>query len=196
MPMMKLHLRPAKGRLETGVVRDRGTGFIEILVSVVILGTAGIALLTALAASARSARVHREIADAQAWLATTGDAVSDVESDYVDCDTEPDPAVIAATYEATIIAPVTAAPSAPMIDIIAVEFWDSSSGSFGAACRYAPEGDRLQKITLQTTIDGDIRTLAVVKRPALEPTHGTAPPPPPVAGGAVVPTPTPGLEGP
>jgi len=174
--------------------RDRGTTFIELLVSIVIVGSAGIAVLTTISSTARGAAEHRRISDAQAWLASLGDAIIDVDTYYRDCDSEPDPSVIASEYETNIIDPITSSSSlAPTTDITAVEFWNSSTGNFGSTCRYSSHGDRLQRITLQTTITGKIRTLTVDKRPAVPPTVGTLPPPAPPSGGVVVPEPNPFL---
>ena len=180
-------MRP--GADATPSVRDSGSTFIELLVSIVLLGTVGVAVLTALAASATGAKVHRELSDAQAWLATAGDAISETPNgtdNYVIC-------AMPSDYQALV------PPEAAAVNVIAVEYWDSAlpvpQDEFGSVCQYAT-GDRLQRITLETTVDGVARTLAVLKRPALEPTQNTQPPPGTVPGGAVVPTPTPGLEGP
>lgn len=188
-PTAATHTRGVSARI------DRGSTFIEVMVSVVLLGTVGVAVLTALAAATRGAAVHRDIADAQLWLANAGDALTDDDSDYVDCVTQPDPAMIANQYEATIIAPITAAASAPTIDIINVEFWDSVGSTYDpVVCNYGPpQGDRLQRITLQTTIDGETRTLVVVKRPALPVTVNTGVVPTTIGGGSVVPPLTPGI---
>ena len=175
---------------------DLGAAFIEMLVSVVLIGTVGVAVLTALAAAATGARVHSEVSEAQAWLANAGDALVEAESFYLSCDAEPDPAVIADQYEAQIIAPITVGASAPTIDIIDVEFWDSTVPGYSPvdACNYSTtQEDRLQRITLQTTIDGQQRQLTVVKRPDLPPTINTQPPPTTLGGGNVIPPPTPGL---
>jgi Tfp pilus assembly protein PilV len=44
------------------VSADRGASLVEVLVSIVLLGVAGIAVLTALAATTVGARTHREVA--------------------------------------------------------------------------------------------------------------------------------------
>ncbi len=174
--------------------RDSGASFIEMLVSIVLIGTVGIAVLTALAAATRGAKTHHDLSEAQAWLASTGDAISDPDSPYVNCELT-SAADIATAYELNIIAPITASTGAPTIDIISVEFWDSVLLTYGGDgdCRYDSQGDRLQRVTIETTINGDKRTLAVVKRPESPPTVNTGVPPTTLGGGNVIPPATPGL---
>lgn len=188
---------------------DGGATLIELLVSIVLIGTTGIAVLVAVTASARGAGIHRDISDVQAWLANAGDALTEADSLYLPCD---DASVstwvdIADSYELNIVDPLTAAsPGAPSIEIVNVEFWDSATmtwGNFIGAepddCFHSeptlptPQEDRLQRLTLQTTVDEVTRTLVVVKRPDLPPTVNTQPPPTTLGGGNVIPTPTPGL---
>jgi len=174
--------------------RDVGTTLIEILVSVVILGTAGVAVLAGLATTARGAVVHRTISDGQAWLATSGDAISDPENPYSDCASNSEPQ-IRTDYENSIVDPITGASmSAPTVDVISVRFWDSSTGTFGTSCRYASDGDRLQLVTIRTTVQGKTSTLSVVKRPPSTdiPSVGVGPLPP-TGGGNVIPDPNPFL---
>ena len=176
--------------------RDDGSTFIEMLVSIVLIGTVGIAVLTALATTTRGAKTHHDLSEAQAWLANAGDAISDSDSFYLSCVDESDPLQTALQYELMIIAPITMATSAPTINVINVEFWDSSIPAYSVAddCNYGPpQGDRLQRVTIQTTVDGDTRTLAVVKRPKSPPTVNTGVPPTTLGGGNIIPPTTPGL---
>ena len=175
--------------------RDAGTTFIELLVAVVILGTAGVAVLAALAAAATGATTQRDVAQAQQWLATAGDAIVDVNVDadqYVPC-AQPD------DYQ-PIVEAVRGA-DAPAITVTDVEYWTaaqsfdpSHANCAGVAGHYAT-GRRLQRITLETTIDGFARSLTVVKRPALEPTVDIGPAAPGAGSGtgSVIPDLTPGL---
>jgi type II secretory pathway pseudopilin PulG len=147
--------------------RDRGATFIEVLVSVVILGTAGVAVLTALAAAATGASAHRSVSESQSALATAGDAITtvDVAADtYQSCDgvIEYDPVVQAV---------------APTVRVSSVEFWTGTAWST-SDCRFSTDGERLQRITLETDGKGVTRSLAVIKRPATDPTVGVGPIPP------------------
>lgn len=55
--------------------RDGGFSLVEVLVSIVLIGTAGVAILGAVGASARGANVHRQQADAQAVVASGSDVL-------------------------------------------------------------------------------------------------------------------------
>ncbi|MEY2957863.1 MAG: hypothetical protein RLZZ01_431, partial [Actinomycetota bacterium] len=74
--------------------RDLGVSFIELLVAIVLLGTAGVAVLVSMSAAAVGARTSDEIADVQALLAEALVAVADADSDrvpYVACNSGTDP---------------------------------------------------------------------------------------------------------
>lgn len=176
----------AAPEVEITAPRDLGTTFIEILVSVVILGTAGVAVLTALAAAASGSATQRGIAEAQAALATAGDAVAAVDitdDDYTDCATGTD-------YAAR------ATGAAPGVTVSKVEYWTGSAWST-VDCQ-AAAGERLQRVTLATTANGVARTLSVLKRPATAPTINVGPlsPSSGTGFGNVTITPTPGVTGP
>lgn len=173
---------------------DRGSTFIEILVAVVLLGVAGVAVLTALGAAAAGAAVNRSVSDAQAALATAGDALTDTQSEvaednYLDCDTNTESQIVAA-YTAVVAAVSTG------IDVADVEYW-SGTGWDTSACAFG-SGERLQRITLSAVADGATKTLQVVKRPMTDPTVGVGPLPPGASGAGpdVEIEHTPGLDGP
>jgi type II secretory pathway pseudopilin PulG len=141
--------------------RDAGTTYIELLVSIVLLGTVGVAVLTALGAAATGARTHREVAAVQVSLAQAGDQLTQVlpEADdtYVACATPADYEPVVESIDATLT-------------VTSVEYWDRTTGSFTGTCRYA-SGDRLQLIT--ATVDGAAaRDITVVKRPATAAVRG------------------------
>lgn len=175
---------------------DGGATFIELLISVVLLGIAGIAVLTALLGAVQGSRIHADISDAQSWLANTAEILIDEDSAFLDCAAQPDPLLIATNYQTVIVDPALASTAAPPIVVTDVEFWDSTlglGGEFGSTCRHAA-GDRLQLVTLETVVGSRTLELTVVKRPASIPPTVTFNPPPTTIGGApVVPTPTPNL---
>ncbi len=173
---------------------DRGATMLEILVAVVILGSAGVGVLVALAAAATGASVQRSVATAQSSLATAGDALVTGADDYVGCD-ESGTDEIRSAYEATIDA--VRVDGDPDVEVVAVRFWNGTG--FGDACEFAA-GHRLQRIELRTTVRDETSTLAVVKRPNEAPTAGLGPLPPDDGDsgdtdGSVTVELTPGLEG-
>lgn len=166
---------------------DLGATFIELLVSIVLLGTAGVAVLAALSTAATGAATNRTIAEVQASLATAGDAMTVADADnaqfvYEPCATPSTQAYVDAVADA-----------APGVTVRTVDYWSGSAWS--DTCNYAA-GQRLQRVTLAMNLDGVERTLSVVKRPALDPTADLGTPSPSAGGGgtgnAPV-TPTPGL---
>ncbi|TDT15457.1 hypothetical protein BDK89_1028 [Ilumatobacter fluminis] len=180
--MQQLPLDPPQ---QLGTGHDVGATFIEVLVSIVLLGTAGIAVLSALAASATGAAVQREVSTAQAALASAADAVIDVDAaddNYALCASPHsyDPLVAGSSPDATV-------------SVTRVEFWNSTTQTYQPSC-VSGEADRLQRITLTAT-DGDhTASLAVVKRRAGSPTLNTVPAAPNAGdGGMVTPTPHSGL---
>ncbi len=186
--IIKKHARTREpvDRVEVTAPRDLGTTFIEILVSVVILGTAGIAVMTALATAAAGSSTQRSIAHAQSALATAGDAVTAVDiadDDYRDC--APPSAYTARAQGA-----------APGVSVASVEYWTGTAWS-ATDCQ-AAAGERLQRVTLETDAHGVTRTLSVIKRPATDPTINVGPLSPsggPGYGNVTI-TPTPGVTGP
>jgi type II secretory pathway pseudopilin PulG len=178
----------------TTVRRDRGATFIEMLISVVLLGTVAVAVLAAMSAAIVAARTNDKVATVQSRLAQAADAISDTQPEqvaYVDCaDAPPLPA-----YQAALDAQFAPAGS---IVVVSVEYWDGDAGSFGSTCRTG-FGDRLQRVTLRATADDVVREVAVVKRPFAVPTVGVqpAPPVPPYTGGSGQATVslTPGING-
>lgn len=168
--------------------RDGGSTFIEILVAVVLLGIGGIAVLTAVAAAATSAAVGRDVADVQAALATAADAVeaADPERDtYVPC-ARPD------EYDGLV--------SAHGVEVLSVEYWTGARWSVAADECAHDDGERLQRVTIRAAVDDTFREVAVVKRPAEEPTADLGALVTTPGGsselGAASPTPTPGVTGP
>lgn len=160
--------------------RDNGSTFIEILVSVVLLGTAGIAVLTATTAAIVGARTNDEIAAAQAALAEAADYMTDTEPENVLYQSCGVPGV-AAAYQAALDGKF----GVDAVEVVGVRYWDRTSGDFGTTCRDSL-GDRLQQVELRTLVNESARSVQVVKRPVAVPTIDTvpAPPIPPYAGGA------------
>ena len=182
--------RRVRDRAPDGLARDRGASFIELLVSVVLLGTAGIAVLTATTAAITGARMSDEIAKSQAVIAEVADHLTDTEPEnvaYRACDAFD----VRLEYQTALDA---AFPGS--VEVVAVQYQDASGG-FSAACAYGA-GHRLQQIELRSLVNDSERSILVVKRPIDVPTLDTvpAPPAPPFAGGSgqAVVSPTPGIN--
>ncbi len=164
--------------------RDDGTTFIEILVAVVLLGTAGVAVLAAMSTAAIGARVDKEIVSAQRQLSTAGDRLTDTDrlSDhYVACNGSNTGAIVG-SYQGVIDAALGVPNDVKINVATGVEYWNGSG--YSSSCPAASTGKRLQKVRLSTTINGATRTVSVVMRPAATPTNSLAPAPtPPVVTG-------------
>ena len=136
--------------------------FIELLVSIVLLGVAGIGVLTALVTTIRSTDIHDQVATAQAQLADAADVLTDVtyasgDPHWVDCTSSNH----AADYTAKLGTdwPSQAA-SFPDITVTDVRFW--SGGAWQSGC----VADAMQRLTLRADVGGHTRELVVVKRQA------------------------------
>jgi hypothetical protein len=162
---------------------DNGSTFVEVLVSIVLLGTVGVAVLTAVAASARGASVHHDVADVQAALATAADVIADTDS-YVDCGT-------VAHYQSVVDA--TLASNAADVIVADVRYSESPAASFDATC---DANDRLHLVSIQSSEDSVTHSATALARPMSSPTTNTQPPPGPVGGGDAAPTMTPGISTP
>jgi type II secretory pathway pseudopilin PulG len=170
---------------------------IEVLVSVVLLGLAGVAVLVALGATIRGADTHQNVSDAQSHLASSADALTDVpgqaDDNYLDCLSHSD-----ATIEAAYQAFVDAIPGSSGVTVVDVEYWDRAlggGGGFSSSCG-ADARDRLQRITLGAEADGVDDTIVVVKRPAQDQTIELEAPPTTMGGGNFVPELNPDWVGP
>ena len=137
---------------------DSGFSLVEILVSIVLIGTAVVATLGALQISILGGTIHRDHANAHAWLQSASDVL--YASDKVDCDTlaaDGGKAVILAAYEPivnAVVNPETWADS--QIAITELEFWmatDTNSDGiveyrFGTTCQDSIHLG-LQRLTLE-----------------------------------------------
>lgn len=158
--------------------RDQGSTFIELLVSVVLLGTAGVAVLAATTAAITGARMSDEIAKSQSVIAEVADYLTDTEPEnvpYRACDAFD----VRQEYQTAIDARF-----AGRVEVVGVQYQDASGG-FTTACAFGA-GHRLQQVELRSLVNESERSVLVVKRPIDVPTLDTvpAPPAPPFAGGS------------
>jgi type II secretory pathway pseudopilin PulG len=178
------------------VQQDRGVTIVELLVSMTLLSTVGVAVLVSVAASARGAGVHREVASVQAQLASVGDHLMSTDSPFRSCAhpdyREPNPDVpgeqrinnvearqrLMEFYNAQVAVTFSAFTDLRVTDI---QFWNGTDGRWDSVCWALFQGDRMQLITLQV-IDANVgaNSFDVVKRPPSsdEPTAGIVTPPP------------------
>ncbi len=160
---------------------DRGSSLIEILISVVLLGTVVIATLGATVASVIGTGVGRDHAKAYQWLQSAGGVLQ--AADRIGCDHDPanEPTDAAFTdgeekvrvgYENSIrdvvVSPIEWQDSQITV-LYPVKVWDGNKywepATAPKPC-FDADGYLLQLITLQVTSpDGDIiETIQVVKR--------------------------------
>lgn len=189
--------------------RDRGAALVELLVSIVILGTLGVAVIGAAATSASSAATNRDIAETQAALSSTGDALMDVTDPdasplgspdkivtYVSCVDQPDNAALVDLYQQQVDQITVDFPHSLDVTVAEVSYWNGTS--FADTCRFN-EGHRLQEVVLRAQgRSALVRELRVLRRPfsAIQAAGAPAVSGPTDASGDLIIEPTPGLDGP
>jgi type II secretory pathway pseudopilin PulG len=146
--------------------RDRGQTFVEILVAIVLLGTAVSGTLTALRTTIISSKVDEDQAKAQAWLQAAADAIQRTE--YKPCPSY-DVAQVKGLYDDAVQDVVDVPPppgwEAGSIGVTEVEFWSKSNGNeiWGAVCGTPMSAQRVEIYVLSPT--GDLgKSLQVIKR--------------------------------
>lgn len=162
---------------------DRGVTFIELLISIVLLGAAGVAVLLATTAAITGARTSDQVAKSQEALAEAADYLTDLEPENVVYQSCVPPNNPAGSYQAALDTQF----GTGVIQVVHVLYWDQNPGAFGTSCEFATsQGDRLQQIRLRTDTNGSVREVDVVKRPFDVPTMSTvkAPSPPEYTGGS------------
>lgn len=135
---------------------DSGATFIEILVSVVLLGIGGIAVLVGMAATLRGTATHDRLATVQSNLSDAGDHLTDVTYNDITASDE--------TYVSCggAVGAYTTEVSPWQVNVVSVDFWDGSGWTDTSGC----VGGEMQRITLTASIEGLQRQLVVVKREA------------------------------
>jgi hypothetical protein len=138
--------------------RDSGTTLVEILVSIVLIGTAVVATLGALRISILGGAIHRDHANAHAWLQSASDVL--YASEKEDCDTslsDGGRSAIIGKYQ-----PIVDAVANPegwtnsQIKVVGLDFWNASDTDgdgiveyrFGAVCQDSINL-ALQRVTLE-----------------------------------------------
>lgn len=145
--------------------RDSGITLVEILVSIVLIGTAVVATLGALRISIVGGTIHRDHANAHAWLQSASDVL--YASPKEDCNSslsDGGKSLIIGTYQ-----PVVESVADPgdwpnsQIRVVGLEFWNASDTDadgiveyrFGAVCQDSINLS-LQRVTLEVRENGQI----------------------------------------
>ena len=138
--------------------RDSGTTLVEILVSIVLIGTAVVSTLGALRISIIGGTIHRDHANAHAWLQSASDVLYAAEKR--DCDTslgDGGRADIIATYQPVVDAVVNPEGwTNSQIKVVGLEFWNATDTDgdgiveyrFGTVCQDSINLS-LQRVTLE-----------------------------------------------
>jgi hypothetical protein len=128
--------------------RDRGTSLVEILMAIVLLGTAVGAMMTALRVTINAGTLQRDHANAYAWLQTASDVLYGV--DRVPCGTvaATDQQAVFDRYQSVVANTENPEnwPAANIEVVPPVRFWNGSI--YQDRC-YDEFGINLQLITLQ-----------------------------------------------
>ena len=108
--------------------RDRGQTFVEILVSIVLLGTAVGGTLTALRTTIASTETDVDVTNASTWLREAEEALN--RAPYAKCALYT-PAQIQSTYRTVIQSvPPPSGWAGATIDIASVQFWGRDSNHY------------------------------------------------------------------
>lgn len=146
---------------------DHGSSLIEVLVSVVLLGTAVVGILTGLASVITASVTHRSVADAQATLSASSDALTAANAAWYPCDTDVD---LASAYQKDLAERLPDS----AVEVTDVQYWNGNN--FASTCM-SDMGERLQLVTVSATVGGRTRQIDIVKRPPVDqiPVVGTVP---------------------
>jgi Tfp pilus assembly protein PilX len=145
--------------------RDRGATFVELLVSIVLLGTVVVGVLTAVRASVIGSKLERDHAKAHQWLQSASENVRATQRWGCDTYTE---AQIRTHYQDIIRAAAdnpSGWPDDRIVVVGPIKFWDGEDYYPPPSC-FDNAGTYLQLIEVQVTnADGDIiESVQVVKR--------------------------------
>jgi choice-of-anchor A domain-containing protein/prepilin-type N-terminal cleavage/methylation domain-containing protein len=110
---------------------DRGFTLVEVLVSIVLLGLGGVAVLGAVAASARGSNVQRHHANAQSVAAAAADALMGLRP--VPCTTAADDYQTAARASVDALA-LSGGWSGSTLTVTKVQEWNATAKAFDSGC--------------------------------------------------------------
>lgn len=150
-----------RGARRSGGGED-GFTLVEVLVTVVLLGVGVLAVLGAILTVVSTSARHRDLSDAAAVLAASGERLGSSDTPLLAC--QPgllDPASYA-TYAQPPAAQVSSGhvPPSAVVVVESVRFWNGAD--FVAECQEG-NGFRAQKLTVRVTTGAADETLEVVK---------------------------------
>jgi hypothetical protein len=153
---------------------DKGVSLVEVLVSIVLLGTAVVAMLAAVRVSVVGSRVERDHSKAHQWLQSSVGIIKDVNFEECFDPTPVNKALIMSTYQASIDS-FAGKPDGfdGSINITDLDVWDGSNSQWiDFTAQSVCLDDRLlrqQRVRVEArTSRGDIiEVLEVVKRDEL-----------------------------
>ena len=138
---------------------DRGLSLVEVLVTIVLLGIGGVAVLGAMAAAAHGSAVNKSQAGAIVWLQSAADYMATTAWASCTAGTE---ASVTAAYDAQLhlaAAPQSQTGSDSTISVASpVQFWNGTA--FSTTCTL---NTKLEQITLQVTRGAYTHSLVIVK---------------------------------
>ena len=142
---------------------DSGVTFVEILISIVLLGTAVLTVLTAVRAIVIATAVERDHSKAHEWLQSASEVVANPAAlVWLDCDLPLDGAQIRNSYQASLQGDSSIVPQSWDASRIAIPenvLFAGPSGDYGSTCY--PAIDR-QLITIEVS-DPDGRIIERVQ---------------------------------
>jgi len=138
---------------------DGGFTLVEQLVAMVLLGIGVIAVLGAILTVVSTSSRHRDLSDAAAVLAASGERLTSSDTPYLSCQAGPLGPAAYTPYAAPLGAQVSSSASAVVV-VESVRFWDGAG--FVDSCQEAA-GFRGQKLTVRVTKGAADETLEVIK---------------------------------
>ena len=138
--------------------RDRGASFLELLLTIGLLGTAGVGVLALFGSSIRASATTEQLAAHQAWLSSAADLLAGPVTAYVHCDADP----VGSYQQRVEQARPTLGWPADAVRVVAVEHWHEPTATWSdSTCTAATEP--LQRIVLEADDGTRTRRLELVK---------------------------------
>lgn len=161
---------PATRGVTTRAVRDAGVTFVEILVAIVLLGTAVIGTLAAVRTTIISTDIERDHAKAQQWLVSAAGAVEG--APFADCQSPPTTGsydTVRVSYQNAVNTASKPAGFAGIAQVVDVEVWNGDDFepyvAHGPIC-FDDTLLRQQRVTIEVraTTGSTVESIQLIKR--------------------------------